>query len=831
MPQYVPRGLESRLIEAVGTSPVAVLEGPRAVGKTRMCQELVSQGHLATCVSLTDPNTRVQVRRDLRGWLRSLPTPAVIDEAQLVPELPLAVKEVVDGRGASGQFVLTGSSSIGRTGLGGTDPLAGRYVRLGMRPMTQVELACEGLPGGLPRRSVVDELIEGDFPAARTVPEAERADIIRRMRLGGFPRYATERGPVRAQLQLQRISADIEATLADGGFGREKFDVYLARRVLDAVVSVPGGVLNMSALGDRLELDRRTVDRYVEILKSRFLVYQLPNLAARPRVQGVAHPKVHPIDVAVAAAVLDGTGRQIDQRPEIFGELLESLVVNELVAQAAWSSCPVQPYYWRNARSRGDEEVDLVLVDAAKRSVGVEVKASRSVGPRDAAGLRALRSRFGLFRGFVVYAGGDIFEIEESIWALPVSFLYGVDLWSPGADRAKVAVRAGEGMGRVADVGSGVLEAATGDLLDVPDAAVFASYVYSDDRSEDGAIVRFVNDLADRYQFLFGGTIQVFLDKHDVTLGEEWERRLTQELEQTTFLLAIVTPRFLRSEACRAEVVRFSAHARSMREPRLLLPLVWRKPRELDEAPADDPVTAALRAAQWEDAGDELRYPDPSSGTYRRRLDQLAERLHHTVVAVERRAASRAGLDPSRADGGGALAGDLLADFGQFEELADAFPAELDKLRAQVAGMSGVMTALGSPPQEPSARSARAWANRAAQALAAPAEGLNEALESTRGAWSELDVVISRVVSSISDEPALSGLPGAAEFLAQVRDLPATLDGFAAGVDEMLGMLAVLARMSRQLRPFAGAVQAAVSLFVEMRAAAQAWAAATHVGK
>lgn len=45
---YMRRGAEGRLIEAVLSTPVVVLEGARAVGKSTMCDELVKDGHLAT---------------------------------------------------------------------------------------------------------------------------------------------------------------------------------------------------------------------------------------------------------------------------------------------------------------------------------------------------------------------------------------------------------------------------------------------------------------------------------------------------------------------------------------------------------------------------------------------------------------------------------------------------------------------------------------------------------------------------------------------------------------------------------------------------------------
>ena len=50
------------------------------------------------------------------------------------------VKRRVDRDRTNGAFVLTGSSRLGRTQLGGSDPLAGRAARLRLSPMTHGEL-------------------------------------------------------------------------------------------------------------------------------------------------------------------------------------------------------------------------------------------------------------------------------------------------------------------------------------------------------------------------------------------------------------------------------------------------------------------------------------------------------------------------------------------------------------------------------------------------------------------------------------------------------------------------------------------------------------------
>ena len=92
MSAYFPRPIADSILQA--KRKVVILEGARAVGKTMMSKrQLVSKGF--SYVSLADENTFALASTDLYGWLKNLSTPVVIDEAQRLPNLPLAIKEIV----------------------------------------------------------------------------------------------------------------------------------------------------------------------------------------------------------------------------------------------------------------------------------------------------------------------------------------------------------------------------------------------------------------------------------------------------------------------------------------------------------------------------------------------------------------------------------------------------------------------------------------------------------------------------------------------------------------------------------------------------------------
>ncbi len=144
---------------APGFPPVSILEGPRTCGKTYVAHALVAAGAWQGYESLADPMTFELARHDLPGWLASLPPTVVIDEAQLIDELPLLVKGLVDEPGTARRFLLTGSARLGRSALGGSDPLTGRVRRWTLAPLTAAEI--NGHADWMNR--VVDGLFSGEI--------------------------------------------------------------------------------------------------------------------------------------------------------------------------------------------------------------------------------------------------------------------------------------------------------------------------------------------------------------------------------------------------------------------------------------------------------------------------------------------------------------------------------------------------------------------------------------------------------------------------------------------------------------------------------------------
>ena len=103
--------------------------------------------------------------------------------------------------------------------------------------------------------------------------------------------------------------------------------------------------------------------------------------------------------------------------------MLETFVVNELAAQASWSYTAEAVRHWRDTTRK--LEVDAVVLHPDGSLIAVEVKAGADIRPDDLTGLRAfLADSREARRGIVFYSGAMVLQLDEKIWAVPVSALW-----------------------------------------------------------------------------------------------------------------------------------------------------------------------------------------------------------------------------------------------------------------------------------------------------------------------------------------------------------------------------------------------------------------------
>jgi TIR domain len=170
------------------------------------------------------------------------------------------------------------------------------------------------------------------------------------------------------------------------------------------------------------------------------------------------------------------------------------------------------------------------------------------------------------------------------------------------------------------------------------------SYVREDDANEDGRLTELCERLSGEVAAQWGEPFPIFQDRRDIAWGQQWQERLDESLDSVTFLIPIVTPRFFRSRACRAELERFLKRERELGRCDLILPVYYIHAAVLDDAArrSGDTLAEIIHSRQYWDWRP-LRFKPLTSEQVGETIAGMAAKI---IVALDRPAAARPAPTP-----------------------------------------------------------------------------------------------------------------------------------------------------------------------------------------
>ncbi|PSM16307.1 AAA family ATPase [Nitratireductor sp. StC3] len=394
---------------ALGDTRVVLIAGPRQAGKTTLARTFA--GPDRPYVTLDDAGALSAARSDPVGFVRGIGR-TVIDEVQRVPELMLAIKESVDRDYTPGRFLLTGSANLATVPMI-ADSLAGRMATISLLPFAQSEI--RSTPGRL-----LDRLFAGEEPTAgeSAILGDELVALVLR---GGYPEALRRATSARRTAWLEDYVAQILDRDVRDIANIDQFDRL--PRLLQVLAEHAGQLVNHSSFGAALGLSSVTAQKYVAILERLFLVRTLTPWSNNRLSRLIKTPKLHFLDSGLLAALREDEEEALRQDRSRFGALLESFVVSELLKLASWCERRV---LFSHYRTKDQDEVDVVIEDRRGRVVGIEVKASATVRPKDFRRLQQLQEAVGdrFIRGLVLHDHDRVTPFGEKLQSAPLSILW-----------------------------------------------------------------------------------------------------------------------------------------------------------------------------------------------------------------------------------------------------------------------------------------------------------------------------------------------------------------------------------------------------------------------
>lgn len=178
-------------------------------------------------------------------------------------------------------------------------------------------------------------------------------------------------------------------------------------RFLEAISFSHGAVLNLASVARECQVNRKTVEGFLEILEDLLLSFRVPVFTRRARRELAVHPKFYFFDAGVFRA--NRPAGPLDAPAEIDGAALEGLVAQHLRAWCDYSGGNHRLQYWQ---TRSKVEIDFVVYGDTDFHA-VEVKNSVRVRPEDLRGLKKFGEDFPESCRWLLYRGRERLLIDD----------------------------------------------------------------------------------------------------------------------------------------------------------------------------------------------------------------------------------------------------------------------------------------------------------------------------------------------------------------------------------------------------------------------------------
>lgn len=407
----IKRWVES-ILPSLSSKGLVLLTGARQTGKTTSVRNIYTE---LSYFNLDAVEYREQLLSvSSFAWGETVGA-AVLDEIQKEPALLDKIKFAYDAGDIEFSVMLGSAQILLMKNI--RETLAGRVFVFELFPLMLSELS--SAPEYPLSLSILEQILSGKTVSETLdrvpsvllgVDSTRRIDAEQHLlEWGGMPGLL----PLNEARRLQWMRS-YEATYLERDLGdlARLDDLKPFRRFQKLAALRSGQLLSFSELARDSGVAVETARRYMEYLRLSYQSFLLPPFFENLTSQVVKTPKIFWVDCGLLRSL---TGRSPNAPMD--GHLFETYVAAELMKLIRTKQLNAELFYYR---TRSGLEVDFLL-QTEKGLIGMEVKSRNRVTSSDLSPMMRVSKALGdrWLGGIVVYRGTELFQMNETCWAVP----------------------------------------------------------------------------------------------------------------------------------------------------------------------------------------------------------------------------------------------------------------------------------------------------------------------------------------------------------------------------------------------------------------------------
>lgn len=325
---YLKRQLENIIRKRISSGKAIIVLGPRQTGKTTLIEKIAKSTDDCLVLNGDDmleremlENQNTEALKQIIGTKQTI----FIDEAQRIKNIGLTLKIIIDQL-RPGQVFVTGSSSL-ELANEINEPLTGRKWEYMLFPISWGELQ--------------DHV--GYLDALKQLEQ--------RMIYGSYPEVIMNKGEEKEILKEIVSSYLYKDLLTYKGIKKPE----IIEKLLKAVALQLGNEVSFNELAGLVQVDKNTVQTYLDLLEKAFVIFRLQPLSRNLRNEISTNRKIFFYDSGIRNALISNFN-PLNIRNDT-GALWENFLISERKKTLEYNRIFANTYFWRTTYK---QEIDYI---------------------------------------------------------------------------------------------------------------------------------------------------------------------------------------------------------------------------------------------------------------------------------------------------------------------------------------------------------------------------------------------------------------------------------------------------------------------------------------